>query len=187
MTIKEKIKNQGALLWRFLGFFQSPLLRCVHASIIVLVLLQFLTSTVMEVPLEGPSPLAWVHIIFGMLGIALVSICLKKRGLRYFFPYFWGDFEQLGKDLRVAAQFKTIAPRAKGLPACVQGIGMITLLLTVFSGLWWFNDWSNDALGLTALSAHTFFAWALGAYVVGHGGMALTHFALWQKKTAPKK
>ena len=31
MTVKEKILAQGALLWRFLGFFQPPLLRCIHA------------------------------------------------------------------------------------------------------------------------------------------------------------
>ncbi|CAK7004017.1 MAG: hypothetical protein DESF_00145 [Desulfovibrio sp.] len=191
MTIKEKILAQGALLWRFLGFFQPPLLRCIHAAVIAFVFLQFLTSICMEVPLEGPSALAWVHIISGMglflLGIALVTLSVRKRGLRNFFPYLWGDMDQLGKDMRAAARFKLVGPRPKGLPACIQGLGMGALLMAVFTGLWWFDDWGNDRLGLTALSAHKFFAWAMVAYLAGHGGMALAHFAMWQKKVAPKK
>lgn len=191
MTVKEKILAQGALLWRFLGFFQPPLLRCIHAAVIAFVLLQFLTSICMEVPLEGPSALAWVHIISGMglflLGIALVTLSVRKRGLRNFFPYLWGDMDQLGKDMRAAARFKLVGPRPKGLPACIQGLGMGALLMTVFTGLWWFDDWGNDRLGLTALNAHKFFAWAMVAYLAGHGGMALAHFAMWQKKVAPKK
>ncbi|MBB5143457.1 cytochrome b/b6 domain-containing protein [Desulfovibrio intestinalis] len=191
MTVKEKIVDQGALLWKFLGFFQPPLLRCIHASVIVLVLLQFLLSTVMVVMPYGPSPLAWIHIIIGMflcvLGISLVVLSIKKRGLRNFFPYLWGDTDQLVKDLRTAAQFKIVGPRPKGLPACVQGLGMCALLLAIFSGLWWFDDWSNDRSLLTVFSVHKFFVWSVALYVLGHGGMALAHFALWQRKAAPKK
>ena len=191
MTVKEKIMAQGALLWRFLGFFQPPLLRSVHVAVIVFVLLQFLTSMSMEVTLEGPSPLAWIHIIIGMalclLVLALATLSIKKRGLRNFFPYLWGDMTQIVKDVRIAAQFKLIAPRPKGVPASIQGLGMCALLMTVFTGLWWFDDWSNDRLGLTALSMHKFFAMAMIAYLAGHGGMALAHFAMWQKKVAPKK
>ena len=137
MTVKEKIVAQGALLWRFLGFFQPPLLRCIHAAVIAFVLLQFLTSMVMMVTVEGPSGLAWIHIISGMalclLGIALVTLSIRKRGLRNFFPYLWGDMEQLGKDMRAAAQFKMVGPRPKGLPACIQGLGMGALLLAVLA------------------------------------------------------
>lgn len=191
MTVKDKIVDQGALLWKFLGFFQPPLLRFIHASVIALVILQFLLSTVMVVMPTGPSALAWIHIIVGMflcvLGVGLVVLSIKKRGLRNFFPYLWGDTEQLVKDMRAAAQFKIIGPRPKGLPACVQGLGMCALLGAVLSGLWWFDNWSNDRSVLTAFSVHKFFAWSVGLYLLGHGGMALAHFALWQKKTAPKK
>lgn len=191
MTVKEKVLAQGALLWKFLGFFQPPLLRCIHASVITLVLLQILLSFGMVVLPSGLSPLVWIHIILGMFlcvfGVTLVVLSVKKRGLRNFFPYLWGDNDQLIKDLRAAAQFKVVGPRPKGLPACVQGLGMWALLLTVASGLWWFDNWSNHRSLLTAYSVHKFFAWSLALYLVGHGGMALAHFAIWQKKTAPKK
>ncbi len=191
MTVKEKIMAQGALLWRFLGFFQPPLLRSVHVAVIIGVLLQFLTSMSMEVTVDGPSPLAWIHIIIGMalclLVLALAVLTVKKRGLRNFFPYLWGDMTQIVKDMHIAAQFKLIAPRPKGVPASIQGLGMCALFMAVFTGLWWFDDWSNDRLGLTALSMHTFFAMAMVVYLIGHGGMALAHFVMWQKKVAPKK
>lgn len=60
---------------------------------------------------------------------------------------------------------------------------MWALLLTVASGLWWFDNWSNHRSLLTAYSVHKLFAWSLALYLVGHGGMALAHFAI---KTAPK-
>lgn len=68
------------------GFFQPPLLRCIHASVITLVLLQILLSFGMVVLPSGSPPLVWIHIILGMFlcvfGVTLVVLSVKKRGLR---------------------------------------------------------------------------------------------------------
>ena len=191
MTVKEKIMAQGALLWRFLGFFQPPLLRSVHVAVIVFVLLQFLTSMSMEVTLEGPSPLAWIHIIIGMalclLVLALVTLSIKKRGLRNFFPYLWGDMGQITKDVAAIRGGKLIiAPRPKGLACVVQGLGMGALTMSLITGLWLFRSWQMGEISHAAANLHGIFVFLLLAYAIGHGGMALGHFFFW-KKTAAKK
>ena len=43
MGVTEMLASQWGQLWRFLGFFQPPVLRLLHASVVVLVAVQVLT------------------------------------------------------------------------------------------------------------------------------------------------
>ena len=44
MALRQKLTAQALLLWRFLGFFQPPTLRLLHAVAAVLVILKFCTK-----------------------------------------------------------------------------------------------------------------------------------------------
>lgn len=182
MGVTTMLTSLFGQLWRFLGFFQPPVLRLLHASVVSLVALQVLTR------LAG---LSMTHAIIGlvlcMLGLGLIALGLGMRGPRHYFPYLWGDMDQLGKDVAAIRGGKLIiAPRPKGLACVVQGLGMCALTMSLITGLWLFRSWQMGEISQTAASLHGIFVFLLLAYAVGHGGMALGHFFFW-KKTAEKK
>ena len=176
------LTEQAARLWKFLGFFQPVGQRVIHLLVIGLVFLQALSSIAM---LPG-SAVGWFHMWEGanvcVLAVLLTGYSLKRHGLRHFFPYLWGDNEQLLKDIRATAHRQLVPPRSKGLGAAVQGLGLGALLLTGFSGLIWFClREAGSPYAPDVLAAHTCFAPLLILYVAGHGGMALAHFVVWQR------
>lgn len=120
MPLRQKLTAQALLLWRFLGFFQPPTLRLLHAVAAVLVILQFCTK------LFG---FGYGHVVLGLIlcwvGFALVVWSLKTRGLRHYFPYLWGDMDQLKKiwpNCAGASASSPPGPRA-WLPWCRPGPG----------------------------------------------------------------
>ena len=183
MSVTSALGNQAKLLWQFLGFFQKPYLRFLHAIIAVLVILQILSSFAMHMLSSGQlnpalsSWLAsWYHILSGLLvvilSLLLAADSLTKRGFHYFFPYLWGDTEQLKKDIQASLRFKMVPPRPKGLATAVQGLGLGALLLVVLSGL------------ILALETHKNVTLLIELYLIGHGCMALLHFFVWQRNKA---
>ena len=182
MPLRQKLTAQALLLWRFLGFFQPPTLRLLHAVAAVLVILQFCTK------LFG---FGYGHVVLGLIlcwvGFALVVWSLKTRGLRHYFPYLWGDMDQLKKDLaQLRGGKRIIAPRAKGLATVVQGLGLGALSMSLLSGLWMYVAWPNGNPAPGAAAVHGIFVWLLLGDVLGHGGMALAHFFFWKKSTVRK-
>ena len=132
---------------------------------------------------------SWYHILSGLLvvilSLLLAADSLTKRGFHYFFPYLWGDTEQLKKDIQASLRFKMVPPRPKGLATAVQGLGLGALLLVVLSGLIWFILWRNGSsfAGL-ALETHKNVTLLIELYLIGHGCMALLHFFVWQRNKA---
>lgn len=187
------ITAQPRRLWIFWGIFQSPALRMAHALLIFFVLLQFLSSIFMVVGDTRASFTGWLHMWGGASAAALMllltGLSLKRHGLRYFYPYFWGDISQLWRDVRASLRFKLVPPSPGGLGAVLQGLGLVSLWLAAGSGLLWFALWQADITAAPALrAAHSWLAWLMVLYVIGHGDMELVHFIDWQRKlsrTAP--
>lgn len=200
MTAKEYIAQQSALLWKFLGFFQSPFLRRLHALVVLLVILQFCSSAGMHIGLAtsfSAAPLTfmidWYHMLAG-LGTLCVALFMtiysfSQRGVQRYFPYIWGNTELIVQDLRMSLRGELPAPRAGGLATTVQGLGFGALLLTAVSGAAWFALWRLGASAASteiALSIHKTVVTLLALYFAGHGGMALLHFIIWQRKTVQR-
>ena len=85
MSVTSALGNQAKLLWQFLGFFQKPYLRFLHAIIAVLVILQILSSFAMHMLSSGQlnpalsSWLAsWYHILSGLL-VVILSLLLAAE------------------------------------------------------------------------------------------------------------
>lgn len=192
------VGQQISSLWEFLGVFQKPFARILHAVLVVLVLVQIASSAGMGITDASIIQTGfwihfavWLHIIVGifLIPITLVQVVysLKNKGVRHFFPYLWGDMEQIKKDIAKSLQFKIVAPRPKGLASTVQGLGLGALLLAVGSGTLWCYLWatgtsSQEAVSL-ALESHKVLVYLIIFYLFGHGGMALLHFVTWQKST----
>ena len=193
MPVTSALGNQAKLLWQFLGFFQKPYMRFLHAIIAALVILQILSSFAMHMLPSNPALSSWLaswyHILSGLLvvivSLLLAADSLTKRGFHYFFPYLWGDTEQLKKDVQASLRFKMVPPRPKGLATTVQGLGLGALLLVVLSGLIWFILWLNgSSFAGPALETHKNLSFLIELYLIGHGCMALLHFFVWQRKRA---
>ncbi len=177
--------EQFALLWKFFGFFQTPFLRVWHVLAIFAVwaqLIKIVHNHVID---------SW-HIELGLLLVPFICIflvvSLKRRGIKYFFPYLWGDNSQFKKDFEKLMQGNIPAPRPGGLPGVIQGFGFVFFTLTVFFGFLWYLIWESDPkFSVTFLDYHRYTAYALAVYAIGHGIMALWHFSIWQKNQAKRK
>lgn len=186
------IGTQISLLWRFLGFFQKPLVRILHASIVVLVFMQLLGGQLVSPlmlsapPVEG-FPL-YAHMTSGLvilfLACVLVFNSLRNHGLAHFFPYLFGNIKQLKLDLVDTLHLKVVAPRSGGLASSVQGLGLGVLLLTPLAGLFWLSLRLDGLPAWSAADMHSLAAALLAIYFAGHGCMALLHFVMWQRKTS---
>lgn len=198
MRFCSTIAMQIKLLWRFLGFFQRPVVRVMHAMIVVLVILQIGSSLGMDGPPQHAATSGTVaylasswHILEGLFLVIFSCVFIWKsvsqRGLKYFFPYLWGETEQLRKDIAASLHFKMVAPRPGGLATAVQGLGIGALLLTVFAGFSWFVLWRvGSPQASMALTLHKTAVILLVLYLIGHGGMAVLHFVVWQRSMARK-
>lgn len=189
---KNVLRNQLQLLWRFLGFFQPPGLRLLHALVAALVIIQYVAGLEAHAGSTYKGLLRAIctdwHIIAGLvlfaMAQALVFSSVQHRGLRMLFPYLWGDFTRLQEDLVATLRGKLVPPRPGGLASCVQGLGLGALLLAVFSGTAWFVAWLLElSVAKLLIDVHKTLVPLVGIYILGHGGMALTHFVIWQRKT----
>ena len=198
MSVSTLLRRQASLLWRFLGFFQKPSLRMIHALVVGFVILQLLSSTLMHVSPAGhvsdvPLPwlASWYHLLAGLVTVVLACLLtessLTQWGFRHFFPYLWGDTAQLKQDILASLHLKMFPPRPKGLAATVQGLGLGALALVALSGLIWFLLWlwASPTAAATAREVHKSLSGLVELYLLGHGGMALLHFVMWQRKTKP--
>lgn len=170
----------------FLNAFSS-LVRYLHYSVIVLVGVEILISNFMDLDhnqaISGGAInhfALWSHIVFGLLtllvSLVFTAIEFKKYGLRYFYPYMYGDFDIIKSDLADILHFKEpkIAPR--GLVSSVEGLGLGALLLTVLSGSIWFALWINHySFADYAKEFHQEVTTLLEIYIAGHGIMGLFH------------
>jgi cytochrome b561 len=173
---------------------QPPAVRFLHLLILCLVLSQITVSNFMGFSANGDistKPLqhyaTWIHICTGLslLPIALVFIYieLKRHGMKYFFPYLYGNFSQIKKDIQQLKRFELPEENPYGIAAIVQGLGFGALALVVLSGSSWFLSWIYGAPWASSVKAlHISLTGLIEAYVIGHGAMGILHLFLQAKK-----
>jgi len=178
-------------LLHFIGEYFSerftPLIRFLHYAVIFLVLTQIVLSNFMEVSHDGAVGNSvveyystWIHILTGLLLVFVVLffiyIELKKHGFAYFFPYLYGDFEQIKLDFAQLKSFQLPEASPKGFAAVIQGLGLGALFLVVLSGFTWFITWRLESpFAGDVKEIHQLLTGLIEVYVIGHGGMGLVH------------
>ncbi|AJJ10245.1 prokaryotic cytochrome b561 family protein [Yersinia rohdei] len=178
--------------WSYLGQYQKLFLRCLHLTLAALIIVQILNSNGMgftsaqQIQPDITTELfTWMHISIGItllcLCVVFVIYCLSTRGVRYFYPYLWGDFTQIVRDLNTLIRFKLPESEPRGLATSVQGLGIGALSLVVLSGFTWFILWqSGSAWAADMKSIHKTLTGLIEVYIIAHGGMGLIHFIQWR-------
>lgn len=186
-------------IWQFFGIYQTPVVRLTHCLILFLVITQIIISNWMSVSKNGVIPtegiefyFTWLHIAVGFsllfLATILIYVCFSNRGLRYFYPYLWGDFSQIKNDINSLLHLKLPDSTPKGLATSIQGLGLGALALVILSGITWFILWwQNSSLAPEARNLHKTLTGLIEAYIIGHGFMGLLHFILWRRTTTQSK
>jgi len=184
------------LIHKFWSYFQDaqpPLVRVLHLTVMVLVLMQLISSNLIHFDAAGRVNNApafflgsWAHfsvgIALGFIGFLFVVIEIGRHGVRYFFPYLWGDFARIKADLKTLLRFQLPEAGPGSMAAVVQGLGLGALVLTLSSGLGWFVLWRTGmSMAVTVMAFHAMFTGLVQAYVVGHGGLGLLHIILWNR------
>jgi len=183
-------------IWTYFGQSQPLLIRVLHLLVILLVASQLITSDFVDLDHArriGDSVSfdfgTWTHILPGLTLAVIATIFvlteLFRHGLKYFFPYVWGDLSQLKTDVRTLANRRLPETASGGLPAVIQGLGLGALTLTLLSGLSWFLlVQAGSGLAHAAIELHQMLTGLVVAYVIGHGGMGVLHIFLWMRSTS---
>lgn len=100
-----------------------------------------------------PSPTFWVwsHLILGLVALALTLsfsvTCLTQGRLRQYFPWAFGRFKSLLRDLGGLLRLKMPGNEGGGLFSVIKGLLLLALLATGVTGaLWWWTAGSSDAV-----------------------------------------
>ena len=181
-------------LFEYLRNRQTPKIRVLHIIILLLVISQILVSNFMGFTHTGEiktNPLnffgTWTHICTGLFllptALTFTFFLIKEHGLKYFFPYLFGNLNQVKDDISKLLKFKLPAPEAGGLATIVEGLGLGALFLALLSGLTWFISWRlNVSWSSDVMKLHKFIVGLIEAYVVGHGVMGLLHVYLFSRE-----
>ena len=174
-------------LWQFMGLTHPRNISILHASLILLVLIMWLSG-------EGTSPkhlrgtgrglhifLSWLHVSMGFItivvGTTFIDWALSKRGKSHYFSMNEETGSKVLEDMGDCARMHYARPRPSGLRALWHGVGFVAFAGTVVTAGLWFLSWVMHIRGLRkVLHAHEFFAWVFLIYALVHAFFALQHF-----------
>jgi cytochrome b561 len=170
--------------------------RFLHLAVLVIVIHQLLTSTVMERPTPGDDPeLPYsLHTWIGTAGLFVLMLfwlwtLLRDRGetrLSQLVPWFSPSrLHAIGDEAfgvaRDIAQWRAPSLDLPAISSAVHGLGLLLATFLAASGAAWFFAFTGTPYGRTILSLHELAGNFMWAYLVGHATMALLHQALGDK------
>ena len=180
-------------IFEYLRSRQTPKIRVFHIVVLLMAVSQIIVSNFIGFTGTGEIKRNAVnfygtltHIGTGLtlLPIALIFtfLLLKEHGLRYFFPYIFGDLKQVKMDIKKLLNFKLPDPEARGLSTIVEGLGLGALFLALLSGLTWFISWRLNAPWAPGIkNLHKLIVGLIELYIIGHGAMGLLHIYFYSR------
>ncbi len=168
--------------------------RIAHMGLALAVVLQLLTSLVMEGP-RTTRPGDWlfeIHQYSGLTALAFAALfwlvlALRRRGSAagLMFPWFsasrrtalWRDMRDHGRDI-VALRLPAYAEHG-ALASAIHGLGLLLMSAMALTGAIFFaallTGTQGDLLPGLVIDAHRFLANLVWAYLIGHAGVALLY------------
>lgn len=172
---------------------QTRSVSILHVAIIVLISSQLIVSNFTAFSDTGDISSntiefygTWLHIITGLflipVAITFLIVELRRHSLKHFFPYLYGEFTQLGGDIKHLLKFKLPEASDYGIAGSIQGLGLGALFLVLFTGLLWFITWNaNLSWSHDIEDVHKLLTGLVQAYMIGHGVMGVLHIFVYSK------
>jgi cytochrome b561 len=175
---------------------RSHATRLLHLAVLLVVIHQLLTSTVMERPMPGEDP-EWpfaLHTWAGVAGLVVLLIfwswtILRGRSetrLSQLVPWFLPSrlqaiAEEALAFVRDIGQLRAPSLALPASSSAVHGLGLLLATFLAASGSAWFfvltgTPWARTVLGLHKLAGNL-----MWVYLIVHASMALLHQALGDK------
>ncbi len=104
---------------------------------------------------------------------------MTRRQFVDLYPWFYGRFDILKQDLDSLLKLKLPETKPSGLAACIEGLGLLALLLALLTGGVWYWFLSSNGPNDLLLSVHKLSVTFIQIYFFGHGTAALLHLIKW--------
>ncbi|MGD0639289.1 MAG: cytochrome b/b6 domain-containing protein [Roseiarcus sp.] len=172
---------------------RSHVTRLLHLSLLLVVLHQLLSSTVMERPMPGDDP-AWPYAMHEWVGVAGLGVLALfwlwtlvrhplETPLAKLLPWFSPSrvaavFEDVARLVRALFSFRMPPLELDALASAVHGLGLLVASFLALSGAAWFYLFAGTPYGRIVMGMHKLSANLMWAYLIGHASIALIHHAL---------
>lgn len=158
-----------------------------HAIVLLGVVWQLLSSAFMHVHgdtlQQNISAMSFLHIYGGLIllpwALVFVLKVLIRRQLADLYPWLSGRFDVIKQDVESIINLDMPETRPAGLAACIEGLGLLALLLALATGggwYWFLNMYGPNEL---LLSIHKLSVTFIQIYFFGHGAAAVLHLIVW--------
>jgi len=175
---------------------RSYLTRFLHLSVLVVVIHQLLTSTVMERPTPGDDP-ELPYSLHTWIGAAALFVLMlfwiwtllrdrRETRLSQLVPWFSPSrLRAIGEEAfgvaRDMVQWRAPSLDLSAISSAVHGLGLLLATFLAAIGAAWFFVLTGTPYGRAILRLHELAGNFMWAYLVGHATMALLHQALGEK------
>jgi len=172
---------------------RSHATRLLHLTLLLIVLHQLVSSTVMERPMPGDEP-AWpfaLHQMVGLIGLGVIVLFWlwtlvrnsAETPVTKLLP--WASltrikavFADVARVLRALLSFRAPPRDLDALASAVHGLGLLVASTLALSGAAWFFFFAGTPYGRMAMGVHKLSANLMWAYLIGHALVAVLHHAL---------
>ena len=172
---------------------RSHATRLLHLTLLLIVLHQLVSSTVMERPMPGDEP-AWpyaLHQQVGLVGLGVIVLFWlwtlvrnpAETSVAKLLP--WASpagvkavFADVVRLLRALLSLHAPRRDLDALASAVHGLGLLIASALALSGAAWFLFFAGTPYGRMAMGVHKLSANLMWAYLIGHALAAVLHHAL---------
>ncbi|MGD0188857.1 MAG: cytochrome b/b6 domain-containing protein [Roseiarcus sp.] len=172
---------------------RSHVTRLLHLTLLLVVLHQLLSSSVMERPFPGDAP-GWPYFLHEQVGVAGLGVLALfwlwtlvrhplETPLARLAPWFSPSqiaavFEDVATLVRALFSFRAPPLELDALASAVHGLGLLVASFLALSGAAWFYLFNGTPYGRIVMGMHKLSANLMWAYLIGHALVALVHHAL---------
>ena len=172
---------------------RSHITRLLHLALLLIVLHQLLSGTVMERPLPGEEP-AWpyaLHERIGLVGLGVLALFWLWTLVRHpvetpvarLLPWFSASplaavFKDVASVVRAVLSFRAPPLELEALASAVHGLGLLVASFLALTGAAWFCLFAGTPYGRMVMGMHQLSANLMWAYLIGHALIAVVHRAL---------
>ena len=172
---------------------RSHATRLLHLALLLIVLHQLLSSTLMERPLPGEEP-AWPYFLHERAGVAGLGVLALfwlwtlvrhplETPLGRLLPWFSASrlaavVADVASVVRALFSLRSPPLELEALASAVHGLGLLVASFLALTGAAWFYLFAGTPYGRMVIGMHKLSANLMWAYLIGHALAAVAHHAL---------